>query len=52
MENVKGIVAIEEDLENVEKKCKKINCTALYEAIIATLKLIYDIIFCCSKKEN
>jgi len=49
MENVK---TIEEDLENVEKKCEKVNCTALYEAIIATLKLIYDIIFCCSKKEN
>jgi hypothetical protein len=49
MENVK---TIEEDLENVEKKCEKVNCTALYEAIIATLKLIYDIIFCCRKKEN
>ena len=49
MENVK---VIEEDLENVEKKCEKVNCTALYEVIIATLKLIYDIIFCCRKKEN
>ena len=49
MENVK---VIEEDLENVEKKCEKVNCIALYEVIIATLKLIYDIIFCCRKKEN
>jgi hypothetical protein len=49
MENVQ---VIEEDLENVEKKCEKVNCMALYEAIIATLKLIYDIIFCCSKKND
>jgi hypothetical protein len=49
MENVQ---VIEEDLENVEKKCEKVNCMALYEAILATLKLIYDIIFCCSKKND
>ena len=49
MENVQ---VIEEDLENVEKKCEKVNCMALYEAIIATLKLIYHIIFCCSKKND
>ena len=49
MENVQ---VIEEDLGNVEKKCEKVNCMALYEAIIATLKLIYDIIFCCSKKND
>jgi len=49
MENVD---IIEQDLENVEKKCEKVNCMALYEAIIATLKLRYDIIFCCSKKKD
>ena len=49
MENV---TIIEEDLENVEKKCEKVNCMALYDALMATLKLIYDIIFCCRKKEN
>jgi hypothetical protein len=49
MENVQ---VIEEDLENVEKKCEKVNCMALYEAILATLKLIYDINFCCSKKND
>ena len=43
---------IEKDLENVEKKCEKVNCMALYEALMATLKLIYDIIFCCSKKKD
>ena len=53
MENViNDIKVIEEDLENVEKKCEKVNCMALYDAITATLKLLYDIIFCCCKKKN
>ena len=53
MENViNDIKVIEEDLENVEKKFEKINCNALYEAVIATFKLIYDLIFCCCKKKN
>ena len=39
MENVKhDLKVIEEDLEVVEKKCEKVNCYALYEAIIATIK--------------
>jgi hypothetical protein len=53
MENViNDIKLIEEDLENVEKKCEKVNCNAIYEAIVATIKLIYDLIFCCCKKKD
>ena len=53
MENViNDMKVIEEDLENVEKKCQKVNCTALYDAIIATIKLLYDLIFCCCKKND
>ena len=53
MENViNDMKVIEEDLENVEKKCEKVNCTALYDAIIATIKLLYDLIFCCCKKND
>ena len=55
MENViNDLKVIEEDLENVEKnlKCEKVNCNALYEAIMATFKLIYDLIFCCCKKKD
>ncbi len=53
MENViNDIKLIEEDLENVEKKCEKVNCDAIYEAIVATIKLIYDLIFCCCKKKD
>ena len=53
---IHDIQVIEEDIEkfneNVEKKCEKINCMAVYDAIIATIKLIYDILFCCCKKKD
>ena len=49
---INDIKVIEEDLENVEKKCEKVNCGALYDAIIAAIKLIYDLLFCCCKKKN
>jgi hypothetical protein len=49
---IHDIKIIEEDLENVEKKCEKVNCNALYDAIIATIKLIYDLLFCCCKKKD
>jgi len=53
MENViNDIKVIEEDLQNVEQKCEKVNCTALYDAVIATLKLLYDLLFCCCKKKD
>ena len=46
---ISDIKFIEEDLENVEKKCEKVNCMALYDAVMATFKLIYDLIFCCAR---
>jgi hypothetical protein len=49
---INDIKAIEEDLENVEQKCEKVNCSALYDAIIATIKLIYDLLFYCCKKKD
>jgi hypothetical protein len=53
MENViSDIKVIEEDLENVEQKCEKVNCMAVYDAVMATFKLIYDLLFCCCKKKN
>jgi len=53
MENViNDIKVIEEDLENVEQKCEKVNCSALYDVVKATLKLIYDLLFCCCKKKD
>jgi len=49
---IQDIKVIEEDLENVEKKCEQVNCYALYDVIVATFKLIYDLIFCFCKKKN
>ena len=49
---INDIKVIEEDLENVERKCEKVNCNALYDAIIATIKLIYDLLFYCCKKKD
>ena len=42
---IHDIQVIEEDVKDVEQKCKKVNCYALYDAIVATIKLIYDILF-------
>ena len=49
---IHDIQVIEEDVKDVEQKCKKVNCYALYDAIVATIKLIYDLLFCCCKKKN
>ena len=49
---IHDIKVIEEDIENVEQKCEKVNCYALYDAVIATLKLLYDLLFCCCKKKD
>ena len=49
---INDIKVIEEDLENVEKKCEKVNCNALFDAVMATFKLIYDLLFCCCTKKD
>ena len=52
MDVVNEIEVLENDVIDVEKKCEKINCLAIYDAIIATIKLIYDLLFCCCKKKD
>ena len=44
---IHDIQVIEADVKDVEQKCEKVNCMAVYDAIVATIKLIYDILFCC-----
>jgi hypothetical protein len=34
------------------RKCKSVNCVAIYDAIIATFKLLYDLVFVCFKKKT
>ena len=52
MDVVSEIEVIESDVKDVEQKCKKVNCSAIYDAIIASLKLLYDLIFVCTKKRT
>ena len=52
MDVVKDIVILEEDVKDVNEKCKRVNCAALYDAIAATFKLLYDLIFMCCKKDK
>jgi hypothetical protein len=52
MDVVSDIEVIESDVRDVEQKCEKVNCGAIYDAIIASLKLLYDLIFVCAKKKT
>ena len=52
MDVVSDIEVIESDVNDVEQKCEKVNCSAIYDAIIASLKLLYDLIFVCTKKKT
>ena len=52
MDVVNEIEVLEADVKDVEKKCSKVNCVAIYDAIMATLKLIYDVMFMCCKKKD
>ena len=48
---IHDIQVIEEDVKDVEQKCEKVNCGALYDAIVATFKLIYDILITSIKEQ-
>ena len=53
MDVVNEIEVLESDVKDCNEKCKRVNCHAIYEAIMSSLKLLYDLIFiCCRKKEN
>ena len=49
MDVIQDINVIEKDLEKVNEDCNKINCSAVYQAILDTLKLISDCVICCFK---
>ena len=52
MDVVAEFEVLESDVKDVEQKCEKVNCSAIYDAIIASLKLLYDLIFVCTKKKT
>jgi hypothetical protein len=57
VERINEIQAIEEylktietDVEQVNEKCRKIDCLIIREAVDAFFKLIFDLFRCCFKK--
>jgi hypothetical protein len=55
MDVVNEIEILETDVKYCNEKCQleRVNCNAIYDAIMSTLKLMYDLIFmCCAKKKN
>jgi hypothetical protein len=52
IEILEDIAVLEIDIKDCYTKCQRINCNAIYDAILSTLKLIYDLIFICCKKKD
>ena len=52
MDVVSEIEVLETDVKDCNTKCKRVNCAALYDAIISSFKLLYDLIFMCCKKKT
>ena len=48
---IEEISVIEQDVQNIDTNCKKINCAAVYDTIIAIFKLLYDVFRCCREKK-
>ena len=47
------IEVLETDVKDCNEKCKRVNSSAIYDAIMSSLKLLYDLIFiCCAKKKT
>ena len=49
MDVITDIEVLETDLKDCEEKCQRVNCSAIYDAIISSFKLLYDLIFMCQK---
>ena len=52
MDVVNDIEILETDIKDCEEKCQRVNCNAIYDAIVSSLKLLYDLIFICCKKKD
>jgi len=52
MDVVNEIEILETDVKDCNEKCQRVNCNAIYDAIMSSLKLLYDLIFMCAKKKN
>ena len=52
MDVVQEFEIIETDVKDLSEKCQKVNCNALYDVIIASFKVVYDLLFICWKKKD
>jgi hypothetical protein len=52
MDVVNEIEILETDVRDCNEKCQRVNCNAIYDAIMSSLKLLYDLIFMCCKKKD
>ena len=48
----KGIEDIQTDIHDIEENVKKINCSAVYDLIVHTIKCITDFIVCCCRQKT
>ena len=47
---LENIEVLETDVKDCNEKCQRVNCSAIYDAIMSSLKLLYDLIFiCCAR---
>ena len=52
IEIIEQYLHVVDDVKDVNEKCKRVNCSALYDASAATFQLLYDLIFMCCKKDK
>ena len=52
MDVVNEIEVLESDVKDCNEKCQHVNCSAIYEAIMSSFKVLYDLIFMCCKKRD
>ena len=52
MDVINDIEILETDVKDCNDKCQRVNYAALYDAIMSSLKLLYDLVFMCCKKKT
>ncbi len=52
MDVVNEIEILETDVADYNEKCQRVNCSAIYDAIMSSLKLLHVLIFMCAKKKT
>ena len=52
MDVVNEIEVLESDVKDCNEKCQRVTCSAVYDAIMSSFKLLYDLIFMCCKKKD